>query len=309
MNVGIIGSGSIATHLNGRLELLGIKTSYMLKSNEQFKSVEYLDQHNPRAVFLTISTKDHGEAARAYMLECVERGVPVITCEKGALAYHAKDLKKYIELIRFSAAVGGGTKLLPYIKGRLITGYPTRIQAVLNGTLNYIFHEMQQSGRALGEACDEAQKLGYAEPGANTIAALLNGELKDIQRKVCVLFNMVLATNTYLTPDMLEPFEFSNLEIQASNAGSRLVVEFSNTNSGSKILEGPSFNTHVGNWTVSAGLRTIDTSLSWLPGGIGNAIHITEGELGKGGIYTLIGPGAGSEATTSALISDLLNMV
>ena len=99
MNVGIIGTGNIANHLSERLGNLGIKTSYMLGSAEANTHKKLLHKYLPYAVFLAISTKDKGEAAKSYIGECLSFGVPVITCEKGALAYFGQQLRKQLALI------------------------------------------------------------------------------------------------------------------------------------------------------------------------------------------------------------------
>ncbi len=310
--VAIIGAGGIASCLRARLEASGVNVPLSIRRNQSNPTLEeLLSKEQPDAVCLAISTLDKGESARDFILTAVGHNVPIVTCEKGAWAYHSKTLEPHVGKIGFSAAVGGGTRMLNYVKGRLLARQQVEINAVVNGTLNFVFDEMRR-GRSLGEACAEARRLGYAEPGATDALSLVNGELTDVRLKTCVFFNTVLAGDEPLTPDQL------GLLVQTSHDLSRLsdrgadyraVVSFSNRPpSTEQIFFGNSFNVFQSGWYISGGFRLIGNSselTSWLPSGVGNAIHIVEGELGSGGKYTLSGPGAGHEPTTSAMITDL----
>ena len=310
--VAIIGGGAIAKRLQARLEVEGEKVCFSLRRNHAGLSFgKLLAKHKPRAVFVAISTLDQGEAERDYLIASVETGIPAITCAKGALSHHAKTLKPYLEKIGFSAAVGGGTRMLHYLKGRHPNNQSMQIHVVLNGTLNFVFDEMHRGGRTLGEACGEAAKLGYAEPGATDPLSLINGELTDVARKTCVIFNTALSHREFLTPNMLGSFRQTSQGIRKlSEKGGdcRLVVSFSNRRfSTSPVFFGKGFKAKTEGWNISGGFRQVGNLsefTSWLPGGVGNAIHIIEGELGKGGKYTLSGPGAGAEPTTTAMLQD-----
>ena len=206
--------------------------------------------------------------------------------------------------------MGGGTRIPDYTRGRHPNGQQMQIHVVLNGTLNFVFDEMRRGGRTLGEACEEAVKLGYAEPGANDPQNLINGELVDVHRKICVFFNMVLTQNEFLTPDQLGLFAQSTSEIQRlseDGADCRLVISFSNYPSVTEYQSfGPSLKVKIDKWIIYGGFRKIVhlSTFDWLPSGVSNAIHIIEGQFGRGGKYTLTGPGAGAEPTTSAMLND-----
>lgn len=306
--VAIVGLGSIGNHLAVKLTQEEIDVCFVHSSTMTRVPFETLfDEESPDAVFLAISTKDTGEAARDYILTCVKMGIPVITCEKGALAYHAHVLQPYMHLIGHNATVGGGTQMLKYMQGRhLDTCGPVLIQAVVNGTLNFIFDEISR-GRSLDEACREACKLGYAEPGAKGPLSLINGELRDVVLKTCVILNVGIGVECMVTPDFF-PFRSlteAHLEIlEAEGANLRFQVSFSNTKDVSEGYAITVFTARYGNWSVAGGFKMITPAQNWLPGGVGNALHLTEGKLGAGGKYTLSGPGAGLEPTTSAMLAD-----
>lgn len=311
--VAIIGAGGIAKHLSARLKAKGINVCFSLRRNHQGPPFEdLLAREKPQAVFIAISTLDKGEAARDYILACLKAKVPVIPCEKGSLAYHAGVLKPHLDSIGFSATVGGGTRMLKYVAGRHPAGKQMEIHVVLNGTLNFVLDEMRRGGRSLGEACREACKLGYAEPGASDPLSLINGELKDVMMKICVFFNTVLARHRFITPNRFRPLKLTaeDLEELSQEGGDyRLVISFSNRRPMKKHSHlGRQFGPHfIDGWHIAGSFRQITQASqlsSWLPGGVGNAVHIIEGKLGSGGKYTLSGPGAGHEPTTSAMLAD-----
>ena len=310
--VGIIGAGGIAKHLATRLKSQEINVCFSLTRDRSEQLSQLLESEKPQAVFLTISTLDKGEAALNYIQTCIKARVPVITCEKGALAYHAKILKPHLNKIGFSATVGGGTRMLKFVIDRHLENRQVEINAVINGTLNFIFDEIRRGGRSLGEACKEACKLGYAEPGATDPLSLINGELKDVRMKTCVFFNTVLATDTIATPNefgLLEQTADSLEQLNEEGGDYRLVVSFSNHKQNKDHPRfGKQFELHFADgWRITGSFRQITQASqlsSWLPGGVGNAVHIIEGELGSGGKYTLSGPGAGHEPTTSAMLAD-----
>ncbi len=328
MKVAIIGMGGIGKALLERVKEQGyevtvcITRSNFVVANEQteysftgtrsfFASYPHL---RPDVVCIAIPTLDTGEIASTYIQECLEDGIHVVTCEKGSLAFHADALlgKKFNALFNYSAAVGGGTMMLKYVGMRNCSERNTHIAAVINGTCNFIFHQASYAGRTLGEACEEAARLGYAEPGSKDPLSLINGELFDVRMKTCVLFNTILAKSLYITPRDLGALTLHDAaleELSRRAANLRLVIQFSNSEQ-SRITEhvGCQFVTSVDGWSIQGGFRDVQKEpelLQWLPGGVGNAIHITEGKLGSGGRYTLSGPGAGYEATTSAMLNDL----
>ena len=89
--------------------------------------------------FLTIPTFDTGETARDYILSFTGQSIPIVTSEKGALAYHFAELEEVIAngLLGYSAAVGGGSRMIPYLRDRGSNNL-YGLHGVLNGTVNYL---------------------------------------------------------------------------------------------------------------------------------------------------------------------------
>jgi len=318
--VAIIGAGSIAKVLKRRLRENGyVITSHVSRkgylvdglfikwSATESQICEEILSKRPSIVFLAISTLDNGVSAANYIRFFAGKNIPVVLCEKGSLAYHAKKISPFFKNIGFSAVVGGGTQMLGYLQGRHPRRRLVEISAVVNGTLNFIFDSNDGS---LGERCGEAQRLGYAEPGAESVLSLINGELKDVTMKACCIFNVALREFSFLTPEELGFILLTEEELKelGRKTGYRVVVSFSNYNVPVEhAFFKRKFNALADGWYIQGGFRHVgedaDTA-GWLPGGVKNAIHIVEGEFGSGGTYTLTGPGAGAEPTTTAMLND-----
>jgi homoserine dehydrogenase len=312
MKVGVIGRGSIATILVERLKDefdAHIAFQYHTESKEPYHVL--LEKHEPDVVFMAIATNDTGEAARDYINDTVHLyNIPIITCEKGALSYHYEGLKSYLRLVGYSASITGGTMALSYVKERHLNKKEVHLNAVLNGTLNYIFYRLGH-GATLAGACAEAGKLGYAEPGATDIVALLNGELKDVTMKICVLYNVALSNGEYISPRDFKQNAFTEdslFSLNSSTKAYRYIVFMSNVYdsfNNAKLIS--PLRLKKGTWNIEASFKEIPAlseNTAWIPSGVGNVIQILLGKHGEYGECMITGPGAGLRETTEAMLDD-----
>lgn len=104
------------------------------------------------------------EPALSYTREMLSRGVHVASANKQAIAAGGQELldfaKKSGVTLAFSSAAGGGMPVLEMClreRGRIV-----RVEALLNGTTNYMLGEMA-GGRSYDEALKDAQEKGFAE--------------------------------------------------------------------------------------------------------------------------------------------------
>ena len=294
----VVGKGKVGTHLAGRLEAWGFEVIFFTSKDGGLKKFEdLLDREKPEAVFLTINTKDKGQAAFGYLEVCTICNVPAITCEKGSLAYHTEIFKKNPGLIAYSAAVGGGTQILNYCQSRFWYDQKVEIHAVLNGSLNFFFEAVAQ-GKNCQQAYEDVLLLDSAESGSTDPLSFVNGDRRDLYMKTAALYNMLITKNSFITPELLKAHDLDQTGLKKITEGGdhyRFVVSFLSH-------RGPNND----QWEVKVAPRKIndDPLYSWLPSGIENGIRIIEGENGIGGRYTLIGDGAGLVQTTSVMLAD-----
>jgi homoserine dehydrogenase len=107
------------------------------------------------------------EPARTLILRALANGKPVVTANKELLAADGKELFDAADDadvdLYFEAAVAGGIPLIRPMKESLTGERVTRIMGIVNGTTNYILTQMSAHGWSFDDALAEAQRLGYAE--------------------------------------------------------------------------------------------------------------------------------------------------
>lgn len=91
----------------------------------------------------------------------------VVTGNKALLAMHGYELVALAEQedvpLYFEAAVAGGIPIIKAVREALIGNHIQAIYGIINGTTNYILTRMSEAGLSYETALGEAQALGYAE--------------------------------------------------------------------------------------------------------------------------------------------------
>ena len=107
------------------------------------------------------------EPARTFILKALEAGKDVVTANKALIANCGAELfAKARELgrtIGFEASVCGGVPVLASLQTSLLANRIESIQAICNGTCNFILSEMESKDADYQDAVKEAQRLGFAE--------------------------------------------------------------------------------------------------------------------------------------------------
>ena len=317
MKVGIIGVGNIGLELRGKLGLLDWDVEFVLKSDGVYKNEQKIDVlenylsycESVDVVFLAIPTSDDGKVASDYIYNIVNKNIPVVTCEKGALSNYYSRLEPYLDKIGYSASVGGGTRLLNYAE-TMMSEDVTSMHLIVNGTLNYIFEQMSKD-ESIGEAVKNAQRLGYVEPGATDILDIINGEAcSDVPMKISILHNVCGLGKPIKAKD-IKVKKISKIELEQLIDEAHLrryVVSFrKNFLEEDGVIGG--FVYKSGEWNICAGFKDISKNKIYMQlksSEVNNAILITKGVYNADGIYKLKGPGAGAGPTTSSMIKDAL---
>jgi len=107
------------------------------------------------------------EPARTIALSLLKAGKDLVTANKSLLATHGPEIfdtaRSCGRLVAFEAAVGGGIPIINAISTSLQANELRQIQAIVNGTCNFILTAMEEKGTDYESAVAEAQRLGYAE--------------------------------------------------------------------------------------------------------------------------------------------------
>lgn len=131
--------------------------------------------------------------AKEIMLQLLESGKDVVTANKALLSEHGAELfesaKNLGRTIAFEAAVAGGIPIIHVIGQAKSGNQITSIEAILNGTSNFILSEMLIGGRDYSDVLKEAQELGYAEADPT-----LDVDGTDAAQKLCILTELAFGT-------------------------------------------------------------------------------------------------------------------
>lgn len=149
--------------------------------------------------------------AREIMTQLLESGKDVVTANKALLSEHGEELFKIAQnqgkTIAFEAAVAGGIPIIHVIGQAKSGNQITSIEAILNGTSNFILTEMLSGGRDYQNVLKEAQELGYAEADPT-----LDVDGTDAAQKLCILTE--LAFGTKVTVDQFQRKGIDTLSLE-----------------------------------------------------------------------------------------------
>ena len=137
----------------------------------------------------TLSIKD-GEPATSYIERAFERGMHVVTANKGPEAWHFDRLagkartagKEYL----FETAVMDGTPIFNLASETLHGCEILGIKGILNGTSNFVLHQLEH-GFTFDEAIREAQRLQFAEADPS-----MDIDGWDGAAKICAMANVLM---------------------------------------------------------------------------------------------------------------------
>ncbi len=107
------------------------------------------------------------EPARTLIAAALGAGKGVVTANKHVVAHHGAALeaiaREHGGTLRFEAAVGGGIPVLGPLAADLAANDVRQVRGIVNGTTNFILTSMRDQGSSYADALAEAQARGYAE--------------------------------------------------------------------------------------------------------------------------------------------------
>ena len=178
IKIGLIGLGTVGSGVFKTLQnSADVKiTKIAVKNINKPRNIEGLDTSmltdNPYEVVnsdVDIVVELIGGLEPAYDLikTAIENGKHIVTANKELLAKRGEEIfnfaEKHNKVILYEAAIAGGIPIIMPIKTILAGNKIDHIEAILNGTTNYILTKMDKDGASYENVLKEAQQLGYAE--------------------------------------------------------------------------------------------------------------------------------------------------
>jgi homoserine dehydrogenase len=234
------------------------------------------------------------ERAREVVLAALDAGKDVVTANKALLCAHGPELfgraRELGRCIAFEASVAGGVPIIAVLGQSMAGNQITAIEAIINGTSNYILTEMFQRGESYEDAVRGAQQLGYAEADP---AMDVNGT--DAAQKLSILTQ--LAFGTRVLPDEFLVQGIDTIELADLRYAHELgyAVKLLAT----ARLAGERLEMHVQPTLIRHGRPLAGV------GGAFNRIALTGDAVGQ---TWYSGAGAGQMPTASSVVADLIDV-
>jgi homoserine dehydrogenase len=268
-------------------ERLGIDTSLVTTDGATLVD-------DPR-VHVVVEVLGGEQPAADLMCRALGAGKHVVTANKEAVAKH---LTPIVAAARdgdagflCEASVGGGIPLIVALRQVMATNRVERIRGIINGTTNFILSKMDAEGADYAATLAEAQELGYAEPDATA-----DVEGFDAAYKLAILASLMLGR--HVKPEEIDRTGISGVtaadvaDAKARGGTLRLIASAEREGDDARLRVAPTFI--PGDDLFSRVVRNY------------NAIEIVGSRVGP---VLLHGQGAGPDPTSSALLSDVIEVV
>ncbi|WP_226536623.1 homoserine dehydrogenase [Fictibacillus halophilus] len=231
------------------------------------------------------------EPGFTYLSKAIEKGCRVITANKVMFAKHGKTLLKKAEeagvSVGYEATTAGGTPIIRSISQLLQVNDILSVEAILNGTSNYILTNMREKGLTFEEVLKKAQELGYAEADP----------VNDVEGFDAFYKLMILSELSFGSSPNWDEVERKGI----TEVSSEQIEVFSRW--GYKVKHLARIRSDRGSFTASVKPVLVDAEHP-LYGveDVQNAIMVETSLAGK---VTVQGAGAGKLPTASAMVEDL----
>ncbi len=238
------------------------------------------------------------EPAHTLILAALSAGKAVVTANKHVVAHHGPELEAAARAtgasLRFEAAVGGGIPVLAPLAGDLAANRVDRVRGIVNGTSNHILSAMADGRGTYAAVLRDAQDRGYAEADPRRRGG------RDAANKLAILAR--LAFGAWPDPDAMATCPPSPARRGCSGITGVTTDELAGAAALGLTIKLLAVAEASGAASAVPTAVPRDSPLG-RTGDVRNRIEIRAQPLGECGFD---GPGAGGEATSSAVLGDLL---
>jgi len=233
--------------------------------------------------------------AKELLIQAIENGKHVVTANKALIAMHGNELFELAQkkgvTIAFEAAVAGGIPIIKAMREGLAGNRIEWLAGIINGTGNFILTEMREKGRDFADILAEAQALGYAEADPT-----FDIEGIDAAHKLTIMASIAFGIPLQFYKCYTEGIS-KILQEDVQNAA-ELGYRIKHLGIAKKTASGVELRVHP---TLIPERRLLANV-----NGVMNAVVVKGDAVGPTLYY---GAGAGSEATASAVVADIVDIV
>ncbi|PBI46981.1 homoserine dehydrogenase [Clostridioides difficile] len=302
LGYGVVGSGLIDIIDNNKekrnIEIVGILVNNLEKHKDKKYSniiTNNIDDIFNKDIDILVEVMGGLEPSLSYIKKALNNKIHVVTANKDLLAECGDELAKLASenkvSIKFEASVAGGIPVLKPIIESLEGNNIDSINAILNGTTNFILSKMYDENLSYDMALRQAQELGFAE--ANPESDVLG---YDAARKLSILSTLAYDNRVYWKDVYLEGI--TDIDEKDIEYAKKLNCKI-------KLIGQSKYE----NDKVSAFVRPVlvekDNILARIDNEF-NAVIVNGDSVGE---VSFVGKGAGSLATGSAVYSDVIDII
>jgi len=270
------------------------RAAAIVQNRAQIVSDAYAVIHDPEIDVVVELIGGYG-IAKDLVLAAIAHGKHVVTANKALIAVHGNEIfaqaRKKGVIVAFEAAVAGGIPIIKTLREGLTANRIEWIAGIINGTTNFILSEMRDKGLPFATVLEEAQRLGYAEADPT-----FDIEGIDAAHKVSIMSAIAFGI----------PVQFPQAYVEGITKLAPMDIEYAEELGYRIKLLGMTKRTEQGiELRVHPTLIRKNCLIANVEGAM-NAVQVQADAVGTTLYY---GKGAGSEATASAVIADLVDIV
>ncbi|MEA3371115.1 MAG: homoserine dehydrogenase [Campylobacterota bacterium] len=224
--------------------------------------------------------------------KALKSGKAVVTANKALLAYHRYELQDMAQDIAFEyeAAVAGGIPIINALRDGLSANHIESIMGIMNGTCNYMMTKMTDEGVDYDAILKESQELGYAEADPSFDVGGY-----DAAHKLLILASIAYGIDAKPEDILIEGIESVTQEDIA------FAQEFGYA---IKLLGIAKKDANEVELRVHACLIKQEEMIAKIDG-VMNGVSVVGDKVGETLYY---GPGAGGDATASAVVANIIDI-
>ncbi len=307
VKIGIVGVGTVGLSVVKNLEKnrdlikaragkeIVVKTGVVRNLNKKRNvninlTTDYKEVTRDPEIDIVVELMGGVESAYEVVSDALKHNKAVVTANKALLAYHRFELQQLANTpFEYEASVAGGIPIIKALRDGLSANHIQEIKGIINGTCNYILTEMK-NGRDYEEVLKEAQSLGYAEADPTFDVGGF-----DAAHKLLILAS--IAYNIDAKPEDILIEGIENINLTDIEFAKEFGYEIKLLGIAKKIGSEIELRVHPTLIKKSQMIAKVE--------GVMNAVSVIGDVVGETMYY---GPGAGGDATASAVISDIIEI-
>ena len=309
LKVGIIGVGTVGTSVANILKdnkdiitaragveiepTIGVVSNLNKKRDVQIKLTDNIDEVlNDDSIDIVVELMGGIEKPYEVVKKALEKGKAVVTANKALLAYHRYELQEMSgnTAFEYEAAVAGGIPIINALREGLTANNIDNIRGIMNGTCNYMLTKMINEGVDYDTILKESQDLGYAEADPTFDVGGF-----DAAHKLLILGSIAYGIDAKPEDILIEGIE--NIEPEDIAFAKEFNYSIKLLTIAKKVKNEIELRVHPVFISQDEMIAKVD--------GVMNGVSVIGDKVGETMYY---GPGAGGDATASAVIANIIDV-